>query len=96
MLLELINKRYSFSYTSAAIIVALSHPIGTTNPLFIKNSDYTTTANSNESYEDILLTRASKSGLLSLVAAKLKGRELFPEKNAEAKNYLKKANTSAS
>ena len=42
------------------------------------------------------LVKVPKSGLLSLVAAKLKNRELFPEKNEEAKNYLKKAKTSAS
>lgn len=59
MILQLINKGYSFSYTSAAIIVALSHPICETNPLFIKSSDYTTTANSNELYEDIFITKAS-------------------------------------
>jgi hypothetical protein len=39
------------------------------------------------------LVKVPKSGLLSLVAAKLKGRELFPEKNEAAKNYLKKAKT---
>jgi len=40
------------------------------------------------------LVKVPKSGLLSLVAAKLKGRELFPEKNEEAKEYLKKAKVS--
>ena len=42
------------------------------------------------------LVKAPKSGLLSLVAAKLKDRELFPEKNEAAKNFLKKAKISAS
>ncbi|HEX9512509.1 MAG TPA: hypothetical protein VF939_18585 [Puia sp.] len=42
------------------------------------------------------LVKVPKSGLLSLVAAKLKDRDLFPEKNEEAKNYLKKAKISAS
>jgi hypothetical protein len=42
------------------------------------------------------LVKVPKSGLLSLVAAKLKNRDLFPEKNEEAKNYLKNAKTSAS
>lgn len=36
------------------------------------------------------LTRAQRTELLS-VAAKLKGKELFPEKNEQARNYLKKA-----
>jgi hypothetical protein len=40
------------------------------------------------------LVKAPKSGLLSLVAAKLKNRDLFPLMNKEAKNFLKKAKTS--
>ena len=35
------------------------------------------------------LVRVSESGLLSLVASKLKGRILFPEKVEDAKQYLK-------
>jgi hypothetical protein len=47
--------------------------------------------------EDIKkLVKVPKSGFLSLVAAKLKNRDLFPAMNEEAKNYLKKAKTSAS
>jgi hypothetical protein len=41
------------------------------------------------------LVKVSKSGLLSLVAAKLKDRELFPEKNEEARRYLQNAKVSA-
>jgi hypothetical protein len=37
------------------------------------------------------LVKVSATGLLSLVADKLKDRELFPEKNEAARNYLKKA-----
>lgn len=40
------------------------------------------------------LVRVSKSGLLSLVAARLKDRELFPKRNEEAREFLKKAKTS--
>ncbi len=42
------------------------------------------------------LAKVQKSELLSLVAAKLKDRELFPEKNEQARNYLKKARLSNS
>lgn len=35
------------------------------------------------------MVRVSEKALLSLVAAQLKGRELFPEKVANAKKYLK-------
>lgn len=34
------------------------------------------------------LVKVPKSGLLSLVASKLKGRVLFPEKVEDAKKYL--------
>lgn len=34
--------------------------------------------------------KVPETGLLSLVASKLKDRDLFPEKVAEAKNYLRK------
>lgn len=36
------------------------------------------------------LVTVTKSGLLSLVASKLKDRVLFPEKVEEAKKYLQK------
>ncbi len=36
------------------------------------------------------LVKVSESELLSLVASKLKGRVLFPQKVADAKKYLKK------
>ena len=36
------------------------------------------------------LVKVSKSGLLSLVASKLKDKTLFPDKVEHAKNYLKK------
>lgn len=36
------------------------------------------------------LVKVTKSALLSLVAAKLKNRVLFPEKVEEARKYLKK------
>lgn len=51
---------------------------------------------STENNNSKKLVKVPKSGLLHLVAAKLKNRELFPEKNEEARNYLKKAKTSAS
>jgi hypothetical protein len=35
--------------------------------------------------------KVSKSGLLSLVASKLKGRVLFPEKIEKMKEYLRQA-----
>jgi hypothetical protein len=37
------------------------------------------------------LMSGPKSDLLSLVAAKLKGRDLFPKKTEEAKKYLSQA-----
>lgn len=37
------------------------------------------------------LVKVPESGLLSLVASKLKDRVLFPQKVEEAKKYLKKA-----
>jgi hypothetical protein len=40
------------------------------------------------------LVKVPKAALLSLVASKLKDRELFPEKNEEAKNHLKNAKPS--
>jgi len=45
---------------------------------------------------DKKLVTVSKSGLLSLVAAKLKNRVLFPEKVEKAKKYLQQAETSGS
>ena len=41
------------------------------------------------------LIEVSESGLLSLVAAKLKDRVLFPEKVDNAKKYLKQVTSSA-
>lgn len=41
------------------------------------------------------LVKVSESGLLSLVATKLKGRILFPEKVESAKNYIKHVVSSA-
>ncbi len=41
------------------------------------------------------LARTSKAGVLSLVAAKLKDRVLFPEKIETAKKYLQNADISA-
>jgi hypothetical protein len=37
------------------------------------------------------LVKVPKSALLSLVAARLRGRVLFPERIEEAKKYLQKA-----
>ncbi len=37
------------------------------------------------------LVKVPESGLLALVAAKLKGRDLFPKKVEDAKRHLKKA-----
>lgn len=36
------------------------------------------------------LVKVAESALLSLVAAKLKDRDLFPDKTKEARKYLKK------
>ena len=36
------------------------------------------------------LVKVPEKGLLSLIAAKLKGRTLFPDKIEEAKEYLKR------
>ena len=41
------------------------------------------------------LIRVSESGILSLVADKLKNRVLFPEKVEAAKNYVKQVKKSA-
>lgn len=41
------------------------------------------------------MIKVSKSALLALVASKLKDRELFPQKNEDARNYLKNAHPSA-
>lgn len=41
------------------------------------------------------MVSVSESALLSLVAAKLKDRILFPQKIEEAKKYLQKVKTSA-
>lgn len=41
------------------------------------------------------LVKIPESDLLSLVADKLKGKVLFPEKIAKAKAYLKEVKTSA-
>jgi len=42
------------------------------------------------------LVKVPKSGLLSLVASKLKDRVLFPQKVEDAKKYLQKVKTSHS
>jgi hypothetical protein len=42
------------------------------------------------------LVKVSESGLLSLVASKLKDRVLFPKKVEDAKKYLKKVKLSTS
>ena len=41
------------------------------------------------------LVQVSESGLLALVAAKLKARVLFPEKVKSAKKYIKQVTISA-
>lgn len=45
----------------------------------------------NETENKKTVVTVPKSGLLALVAAKLKDAVLFPEKLEEAKKYLKKA-----
>lgn len=40
------------------------------------------------------MVKVPESGLLSLVASKLKGRTLFPKKVEHAKKYLQKVKTS--
>ncbi|WP_430898664.1 MULTISPECIES: hypothetical protein [unclassified Paraflavitalea] len=42
------------------------------------------------------MVKVPESGLLSLVASKLKGRDLFPKKVEDAKKYLKKVKSANS
>ena len=42
------------------------------------------------------LVKVSESGLLSLVASKLKDRSLFPQKVEDAKKYLRKVKIASS
>jgi hypothetical protein len=42
-------------------------------------------------YTNKKLDKESKADLLSLVAEKLKGRDLFPKKTEEARRFLKNA-----
>lgn len=42
------------------------------------------------------MVKVTEAGLLSLVAAKLKGKVLFPQKVEEAKSYLQKVKTTPS
>lgn len=42
------------------------------------------------------MAKVSESGLLPLVAAKLKGRDLFPKKVEDAKKYLQQVKVKTS
>jgi hypothetical protein len=50
----------------------------------------------NKTTKSKKLVKVSESGLLSLVAAKLKDSELFPQKMEDAKKYLQKVKITTS